>query len=53
MVTGLLCTSMLLVASSCNLCLLIVKFYLNIKKFSSVNNGKAAHSSVNNKSVTS
>ena len=32
MVTGLLCISMLLVASSCNLCLFIVKFYWNIKK---------------------
>ena len=32
MVTGLLCISMLLVASSCNLCLFTVKFYWNIKK---------------------
>ena len=32
MVTGLPCTSMLLVASSDNLCLSIVKFYWNIKK---------------------
>ena len=31
MVTGLLCISMLLVASSCNPCLFIVKFYWNIK----------------------
>ena len=30
MVTGLLCISMLLVASSCNLCLFTVKFYWNI-----------------------
>ena len=32
MVTGLLCISMLLVASSCNLCLFTVKFYWNKKK---------------------
>ena len=32
MVTGLLCISMLLVASSCNLCLFTVKFYWNIRK---------------------
>ena len=32
MVTGLLCISTLLVASSCNPCLFIVKFYWNIKK---------------------
>ena len=32
MVTGLLRISMLLVASSCNLCLFTVKFYWNIKK---------------------
>ena len=31
-VTGLLCISMLLVASSCNPCLFIVEFYWNIKK---------------------
>ena len=32
MVTRLLCISMLLVASSCNLCLFTVKFYWNLKK---------------------
>ena len=32
MVTGLLCTSMLLVASSCHLCSFIVKFYWKLYK---------------------
>ena len=42
MVTGLLCISMLLVASSCNLCLFTVKFYWNIKKKKKKNKSKAS-----------